>query len=415
MSMWAGIFLALLLCLATAVAYAELSKLYPGAGSSYYFAEQAFLSKTKAFRFARLAKFVVGWASHLYYWVYPGVMVATTAIIAGYMGGQLCSHFGILTSPGNPVLNAGIPSPLFMVIFCVVFAFGVAYIAFRGVGGTTSVNAAINVIQISALVVFSVMAIAHRTSHPGGSNVWVLDSTGTPTQYTQDTMPDTSKTIPDPKDATKQIQDPNAAPIPKVDSDGNPVWVYVEADANGNVIPSKDAKGNIVADEYGKPVPIVIPTDAAGKLPAPLPAGVAKGVPELFEVSYSAKGAITTDDKGVTTWNYHASAASVISPHRVDYMFIQACIAILILVGFESVTAMGEEARNPKRDIPRAVLLSLVIQGGFCYLFEYFAASFMIHNGYTAPTAALSSAPIGDLMQLVGAWAFGSANAGWWS
>ena len=44
-AMWLGIVFALLLCLATAVAYAELSKLYPGAGSSYFFAEQAFLSK----------------------------------------------------------------------------------------------------------------------------------------------------------------------------------------------------------------------------------------------------------------------------------------------------------------------------------------------------------------------------------
>src|SRR2546430_2637064 len=74
--MWFGIFAALLLCLATAIAYAELSKLYPGAGSSYFFAEQAFLSKTKAYRFARIAKFMVGWASHLYYWVYPGIKVA---------------------------------------------------------------------------------------------------------------------------------------------------------------------------------------------------------------------------------------------------------------------------------------------------------------------------------------------------
>src|SRR5437868_14125110 len=55
--MWFGIFAAILLCLATAVAYAELSKLHPGAGSSYYFAEQAFLSQSKAFRFARIAKF----------------------------------------------------------------------------------------------------------------------------------------------------------------------------------------------------------------------------------------------------------------------------------------------------------------------------------------------------------------------
>jgi APA family basic amino acid/polyamine antiporter len=42
--MWFGIIVALLLCLATAISYAELSKLYPGAGSSYFFAEQAFLS-----------------------------------------------------------------------------------------------------------------------------------------------------------------------------------------------------------------------------------------------------------------------------------------------------------------------------------------------------------------------------------
>ena len=93
---------------------------------------------------------------------------------------------------------------------------------------------------------------------------------------------------------------------------------------------------------------------------------------------------------------------------------IQACIAILILVGFESVTSMGEEAKNAKRDIPKAVILSLLIQGGFCYLFEYFAANYYLNSGYTATTAGGSSAPIGDIMQLVGAWAFGSANAGWW-
>src|SRR5881394_2450715 len=63
--MWFGIAAATILCLATAVAYAELSKLYPGAGSSYFFDEQAFLSKHQAYRYARVAKFMVGWASHL--------------------------------------------------------------------------------------------------------------------------------------------------------------------------------------------------------------------------------------------------------------------------------------------------------------------------------------------------------------
>ena len=64
-AMWFGILAALLLCFATAISYAELSKLFPGAGSSYLYAEQAFLSKTKAYKFARVAKYITGWASHL--------------------------------------------------------------------------------------------------------------------------------------------------------------------------------------------------------------------------------------------------------------------------------------------------------------------------------------------------------------
>src|SRR6202142_757101 len=153
--MWFGIVAALLLCFATAIAYAELSKLYPGAGSSYFFAEQAFLGKTKAFRFARLAKFITGWASHLYYWVYPGCMVGVTAILSG----NLLNQFWPDTFSGS------YNSPLFMILFCVIFAFGVAYTAFRGVGGTTGVNAIVNVIQITALLVFSVIAISYRLQH----------------------------------------------------------------------------------------------------------------------------------------------------------------------------------------------------------------------------------------------------------
>src|SRR6516225_2408630 len=142
-AMWFGIVAALALCFATAVSYAELSKLYPGAGSSYFFAEQAFLKRTSAFRFARIAKFITGWASHLYYWVYPGCMVGVTAILGGY----LLNQFWPDTFSGT------FNSPLFMYMFCIAFALGVAYIAFRGVTGTTAVNVAINVIQISALVV----------------------------------------------------------------------------------------------------------------------------------------------------------------------------------------------------------------------------------------------------------------------
>src|SRR3989440_11578774 len=60
-AMWIGIFAALMLCLATAVSYAEISKLYPGTGSSYYYAEQALLSKNNFARYARIGKFIVGW------------------------------------------------------------------------------------------------------------------------------------------------------------------------------------------------------------------------------------------------------------------------------------------------------------------------------------------------------------------
>src|SRR5438552_1366820 len=156
--MWFGIFAALLLCLATAIAYAELSKLYPGAGSSYFFAEQAFLSKTHAYKFARIAKFVIGWASHLYYWIYPGVMVGVTAVLVGYLAS--------IVFPDT--FHSSLNSPLLMVLFCIGFSFGVAYIAYRGVTGSTGVSIAINVIQITALMIFALIAVGYRMNHKEG-------------------------------------------------------------------------------------------------------------------------------------------------------------------------------------------------------------------------------------------------------
>jgi basic amino acid/polyamine antiporter, APA family len=76
------------------------------------------------------------------------------------------------------------------------------------------------------------------------------------------------------------------------------------------------------------------------------------------------------------------------------------------------VTSMGEEARNAKRDIPRAVLLSLAIQGVVCYLIEYFAANYFLNQGYTLADAGGSGAPLGDMMVLAGTWLFGSYAAG---
>jgi amino acid transporter len=353
--MWFGILAALALCFATAISYAELSKLYPGAGSSYFFAEQAFLSKSKAFKFARLAKFITGWASHLYYWVYPGCMVGVTALLSGYL----------LNSFFPDTFSGSFNSPLFMFIFCPVFALGVSYIAFRGVTGTTAVNMAINVIQISALIVFSIIAIAYRVQHPEGAKGYQLVN-GTPIDYVV---------------AQEQVVENGK---PKVDDSGQPVMQNKIDEKTGDPVPEmKD----------GKPVP--------------------------FTLSYAPDQAVTMESvdadhpKDLTPhFKFHTSASSVVAPHSFSFMIIQACVAILILVGFESVTSMGEEAKNAKRDIPRAVLLSLAIQGAFCYLFEYFAANYLLNQGYTLGSAAASGAPLGDMMLITGTWLFGSYSAG---
>ena len=92
---------------------------------------------------------------------------------------------------------------------------------------------------------------------------------------------------------------------------------------------------------------------------------------------------------------------------KVVVTFIQATVAILILVGFESVTAMSGEARNAKRDVPIAVIVSLLVQGLACYLFEYFAANYFLNSGYSMQSATGSAAPIGDMMIVVGNATFG--------
>jgi hypothetical protein len=49
-----------------------------------------------------------------------------------------------------------------MMLVAIVASFAIAYVAHRGITGSTAVNIAINVIQISALIVFSVMALGYR-------------------------------------------------------------------------------------------------------------------------------------------------------------------------------------------------------------------------------------------------------------
>ncbi len=268
LNMWFAVFVATAIALLTAIAYAALAQRYPeaGAGSSYFFAEAAILHKEehRHFKFARLAKFIVGWASHLYYWVYPGIMVAFMGLVVTYIIQTFNPDFG---------------APWQEVIVCVVFAALVGGIAYIGVSGATVANIIINVIQILSLVIFSILAIAYRVSHP---NVHYL----------------------------------------------------------------------------------------------------------------------------------HPSALSVITPHDFSGLIFQVSIAILLVVGFESATALAAETKNPGRDIPRGVILSLIIQAVIFYFFEYFAANFFINSGYSTGSgktlltgfdaAASSGAPIGDMAKIIG-------------
>jgi amino acid transporter len=280
MDIWPGIVFALVLAFLTAISYSELAKIYPeaGTGSAYYFAEKAFIDKeeTKHHKWARLAKLATGWAAHLFYWVYPGVMVAFMATLITFVLGA----FGVV-----------VPLPV-EILIAVAFSFAVGLIAYRGVNGSTTTALLINVVQLTALVVFAVIAIIYRTGNPAHAS-FVFSSPG-----------------------------------------------------------------------------------------------------------------------------------DVMIPHSLMSVLFQATIAILILVGFESCTAFGAEAKNAKRDVPRAVILALLIQGLLAYLFEYFAANYGLSNkipftmadGTTqtggVDVAGQSAAPIGDmLVHMVNALAGGGGFA----
>ncbi len=122
----------------------------------------------KPFSFARIAKFTIGWASHLYYWVYPGAMVATIGIMIGYIVGNF--------APDS--MNAGTPGPVFMALVAIISSFAISYIAFKGVIGSTMVNHRDQRHPDRSRCCSSLrLAIAYRLGHPEGSMGLALDGT----------------------------------------------------------------------------------------------------------------------------------------------------------------------------------------------------------------------------------------------
>ena len=271
--MWFGIVVALGVAFLTAYSYSQLARIYPEAGfaSCTYFAEKAFLDSrgeksSGPKSMARMAKLATGWSAHLFYWVYPGIMVAMMAILIGYIYTQIS---------GKEL------SPEALTLIGIVFATVTGYIAYRGVTGSTRTAFWINVIQLTALVFFSGLAIWYRVANPAHAAAW------------------------------------------------------------------------------------------------------------------SFSGA----------WD-------IVKPHTFSGVLVQSTLAILILVGFESCTALAAETKDPKTTIPKAIIISLVIQGLFAYLLEYFAAGYMVSDKLTGTAngaavtgmaaAAASSAPIGDMTKLLG-------------
>ncbi|MEW6381730.1 MAG: amino acid permease [bacterium] len=270
---WAGIVLALVVAFLTALSYAQLARLYPEAGfaSCCYFAEKAFMDRNGSKHSApvslsRVAKLLTAWSAHLFYWVYPGVMVAFMAILIGYIYTQFTGATLSITA---------------LTVIATAFAIAIGYIGYRGVSGSTATALWINIIQLTALVIFSALAIYYRITNPQSATQWAF-----------------------------------------------------------------------------------------------------------------------------------TGAWDVMRPHSLQGVLIQSTLAILILVGFESCTALAAETKNPETNIPKAIILSLVIQGIFAYLLQYFAAGSMISEKLTAAVggttvtgmaaAAASSAPIGDLVKLIG-------------
>jgi len=163
---WFGIVLALIVAFLTAFSYAELAKIYPEAGfaSCCYFAEKAFLDSqgkksTTPTSLARIAKLGTGWSAHLFYWVYPGVMVAFMATLIGYIYTQFTGKSFSVTE---------------LTLIGAVFAFVAGYIAYRGVTGSTKTSLWINVIQLVSLVIFSGLAIYYRFANPQGAAQWAF-------------------------------------------------------------------------------------------------------------------------------------------------------------------------------------------------------------------------------------------------
>ena len=79
-------------------------------------------------------------------------------------------------------------------------------------------------------------------------------------------------------------------------------------------------------------------------------------------------------------------------------------LAVFSYVGFESATALGDEAKKPLKFIPRAVVLSTILSGLFFIVLSY--TEVLGFSGSTTPLNK-SAAPLNELANLAGVGFFG--------
>src|ERR1700683_3569309 len=85
--------------------------------------------------------------------------------------------------------------------------------------------------------------------------------------------------------------------------------------------------------------------------------------------------------------------------HGLKDIGLGVVVAIFSLVGFECATAFGEEAKNPLKTIPRAVIASLLLTGALFVFIHYVATHALANN---VPTLDKLDAPLSTLSENLG-------------
>lgn len=110
---------------------------------------------------------------------------------------------------------------------------------------------------------------------------------------------------------------------------------------------------------------------------------------------------------GTAPHGLRLNAGFLALPHGADVTLIAgaAVFGFLAFAGFEGAATLGEETDNPRRDIPRAIKIAIVLVGAF-YLLTTIAQSLGYGTDATGVKRfASAGAPYGDLaMTYVGPW-----------